>query len=120
MPFLLEIPILVGVGTDAALNSVTGLLNNGEIGFSTDTHQLEVYYAGTVYKFSTGGGGGTPGGADTLVQFNDGGTTFGGDAGLVVPGDRVTHQQDTGWSGLSRVSTRRCGQQTNGQHYRDD
>jgi hypothetical protein len=31
---------------------------------------------------STGGGGGTPGGADTQVQFNDA-TTFGGDAGLV-------------------------------------
>lgn len=30
---------------------------------------------------STGGGGGTPGGSDTQVQFNDGGS-FGGDAGL--------------------------------------
>jgi hypothetical protein len=27
-------------------------------------------------------GGGTPGGSDTQVQFNDGGSTFGGDAGL--------------------------------------
>ena len=31
---------------------------------------------------SGGGGGGTPGGVDTQVQFNDGGSTFGGDAGL--------------------------------------
>ena len=31
---------------------------------------------------STGGGGGTPGGADTQVQFNDA-SSFGGDAGLV-------------------------------------
>lgn len=30
---------------------------------------------------ATGGGGGTPGGSDTQVQFNDGGA-FGGDAGL--------------------------------------
>lgn len=29
-----------------------------------------------------GGGGGTPGGSDTQVQFNDGGSTFGGDSGL--------------------------------------
>ena len=30
----------------------------------------------------TGGGGASPGGLDTYVQFNDGGSTFGGDAGL--------------------------------------
>jgi len=29
-----------------------------------------------------GGGGGTPGGSSTQVQFNDGGSSFGGDAGL--------------------------------------
>ena len=29
-----------------------------------------------------GGGGGTPGGSDTHVQFNDGGSTFGGNAGF--------------------------------------
>lgn len=32
---------------------------------------------------TTGGGGGTPGGSDTQVQFNDAGSSFGGDAGLV-------------------------------------
>ena len=32
---------------------------------------------------SGGGGAGNPGGSDTQVQFNDGGSTFGGDAGLV-------------------------------------
>lgn len=31
----------------------------------------------------SGAGGGTPGGSDTQVQFNDGGSAFGGDAGLV-------------------------------------
>jgi hypothetical protein len=30
----------------------------------------------------TGSGGGTPGGSDTQIQFNDGGSTFGGDADL--------------------------------------
>jgi hypothetical protein len=38
----------------------------------------------TITINSTGGGGaGNPGGSDTQVQFNDGGSTFGGDAGLV-------------------------------------
>jgi hypothetical protein len=32
--------------------------------------------------WAAAGGGGTPGGSDTQVQFNDGGSTFGGDAGL--------------------------------------
>ena len=31
---------------------------------------------------AAGGGGGTPGGSDTHVQFNDGGSTFGGNAGF--------------------------------------
>jgi hypothetical protein len=36
-------------------------------------------FTGTLDEVSTGGGGGTPGGSDTYVQFNDGGSTFGGD-----------------------------------------
>lgn len=40
-----------------------------------------------------GGGGGTPGGADTQVQFNDGGA-FGGDAGLVY--DKTTDKLSVG------------------------
>lgn len=41
---------------------------------------------GTPYE-AGGGGGGTPGGANTQVQFNDGGA-FGGDAGLIF--DKTT------------------------------
>ena len=33
-------------------------------------------------KYVDDNSGGAPGGSDTQVQFNDGGTTFGGDAGL--------------------------------------
>lgn len=33
-------------------------------------------------QWATVSGGGSPGGSDTQVQFNDGGSTFGGDAGL--------------------------------------
>ena len=40
---------------------------------------------------NTGSGGGTPGGSDTQVQFNDGGSSFGGDASFRYSktGDRV-------------------------------
>jgi len=41
----------------------------------------------------SGGGGGTPGGSDTQVQFNDGGA-FGGDAGLVY--DKTTNKLTAG------------------------
>jgi hypothetical protein len=34
-----------------------------------------------IAAIESGGGGGTPGGADTQIQFNDGGS-FGGDADL--------------------------------------
>ncbi len=48
---------------------------------------------------STGGGGGgsiatVPGGLDTYVQFNDGGSTFGGDAGLTF--DKINHVLNVG------------------------
>jgi hypothetical protein len=39
---------------------------------------------------STGGGGGTPGGSSTQVQFNDGGSAFGGDSGLTYDKDTDT------------------------------
>lgn len=47
------------------------------------TGQVLKKKTGTNYdvEWGTGGGGGTPGGSDTQVQFNDGGS-FGGDAGL--------------------------------------
>ena len=36
-------------------------------------------FTGTLDDIGSGGGGGSPGGSDTYVQFNDGGSTFGGD-----------------------------------------
>ena len=39
-------------------------------------------FTGTLDEVGAGGGGGTPGGSDTQVQFNDGGSAFGGDTGL--------------------------------------
>jgi hypothetical protein len=44
--------------------------------------QVRVNAAGNALEyFTVSGGGGTPGGSDTYIQFNDGGS-FGGDAGL--------------------------------------
>lgn len=58
--------------------------------FNTNTSPLLAASGSVAMSFSgevitiyagAGGGGGTPGGADTQVQFNDGGS-FGGDAGF--------------------------------------
>lgn len=48
--------------------------NNTTVSFSNVTGQWTIS--------STGGGGGTPGGSSTQIQFNDGGSAFGGDSGL--------------------------------------
>jgi hypothetical protein len=58
--------------------------------------------AGTWVKDGAGGvGGGSPGGLDTYVQFNDGGT-FGGDAGLIY--NKTTDRLTTGGLSVSSLS----------------
>jgi hypothetical protein len=57
-------------------------------------------FTGTLDEVGTGGG--TPGGSDTQVQFNDGGSTFGGDADFTwnkttnVLGSVFTYDEDAG------------------------
>lgn len=48
---------------------------------STD-HKLYYRNNSAWIDLTAGGGGGSPGGGDTMVQFNDGGAAFGGDAGM--------------------------------------
>jgi hypothetical protein len=53
----------------------------GVLGAGDDTKVLAYDHATRRFVMATGGGGGTPGGSDTQVQFNDGGA-FGGDSAL--------------------------------------
>ena len=58
-------------------------------------------------KWYTVSAGGTPGGSDTYVQFNDGGSTFGGDAGLTYnkTTDTLTVAGDLAVNGGDLTST---------------
>ena len=66
--------------------SVTGdttTISDGEtVVFSGQDAITTTRNGNTVIISGAAGGGGTPGGSDTYVQFNDGGSTFGGDAGF--------------------------------------
>ena len=77
---------LVSSGTLHALNGITGSLTRLSDGTSYLRAGSNVTITtgsnGAITIASTSGGGGTPGGSDTQVQFNDGGSSFGGDAGL--------------------------------------
>jgi hypothetical protein len=66
---------------------------NGSISYNTSTNKFRCYQNGAWTDcIGAGGPGGSPGGSDTYVQFNDGGSTFGGDAGFTYnkTTDRVT------------------------------
>jgi hypothetical protein len=66
----------VTIGADKILESMLKAVNS-------PTDEFSLTYEATTgdFEWQAGGGGGTPGGADTQVQFNDA-SAFGGDAGL--------------------------------------
>lgn len=81
-------PFTEGENTAGAAILVGYILVLGNATDLSDTAQARFIQAGISRGAGAGGGGGvaagatTPGGLDTYVQFNDGGSTFGGDAGL--------------------------------------
>ena len=87
-------PFIEGENTAGAAILVGYILVMGNATNLSDTAQARFIQAGISRGAGAGGGGGvavgatTPGGLDTYVQFNDGGSTFGGDAGLTY--DKTT------------------------------
>ena len=74
----------VGLAPAAAAGSTTYTLPSAD---GTSGYQLTTNGSGTLSWAAAGSGGGAAG-SDTHVQFNDGGTALGGDAGLVY--DKTT------------------------------
>ncbi len=68
----------------------------------TSGYSLTTDGSGNTTWTNVSGGGGTPGGSDTQVQFNDGGS-FGGDAGLTY--NKTTDTLTVGSSGLQISSS---------------
>jgi hypothetical protein len=73
-----------GKNTQNGAIYVASLLVKGNASNLSDTAQARFVQGGLFRSITSTGGGGvsptTPGGLDTYVQFNDGGSTFGGDA----------------------------------------
>tara|TARA_R100001463_G_scaffold2975_2_gene12338 strand:+ start:2326 stop:5124 length:2799 start_codon:yes stop_codon:yes gene_type:complete len=72
----------------ASSQGAAGISANGNISSSGTISMLTASIGGGIFtsaSLAAGGGGGSTNaaGSDTQVQFNDGGTNFGGDAGLV-------------------------------------
>jgi hypothetical protein len=69
-----------GLTATSITGSITKLAGGGDYLRAGSNITLTTGSLGEVTIASTGGG--TPGGSDTQIQFNDGGSTFGGDSGL--------------------------------------
>ena len=75
-------------------NVTLGAVANLHISGGTSGYVLSTDGSGTLSWVAQSGGGGSPGGLDTYVQFNDGGTTFGGNAQLTY--NKVTNLLSVG------------------------
>ena len=111
----------VGIGTTspAALLDVAGAIrlsdtgqncnagSNGALRFNSSTHVYQFCYSNAWSNLS-GGGGGTPAGSNTQIQFNNSGA-FGASANLVWTGSALTLTGDINYSGkLTDTSDRRA------------
>jgi hypothetical protein len=106
-------PFTEGENTAGAAILVGYILALGTATDLTNPAQARIIQAGISRGAGAGGGGGvavgstTPGGLDTYVQFNDGGSTFGGDAGLTYnkTTDTLTISGDLAINGGDLTST---------------
>jgi len=106
-------PFTEGENTAGAAILVGYILALGTATDLTNPAQARIIQAGISRGAGAGGGGGvavgstTPGGLDTYVQFNDGGSTFGGDAGLAYnkTTDTLTISGDLAINGGDLTST---------------
>ena len=73
----------IGVADDATIGNVLTVLGDWSLGTTLTESGDTAYYHGV--EIGTGGGSSTPGGSDTQVQYNDGGS-FAGDSNLTVSG----------------------------------
>jgi len=102
-----------GGGFTPSPNNVPGSTTTGT-DKDTDTHQFtgSVDITGSLTlngsSITGGGGGGTPGGSDTQVQYNDAGS-FAGSSNLVFDGTTLTANQITG---STHISTPKLGVNT--------
>lgn len=74
-------PALSTRGLQLGVRTTAPTAANGVTYYDSALGKFRCYQAGA-WADCIGAGGGTPGGLDTQVQFNDGGAAFGGDAGL--------------------------------------
>jgi len=77
-----DVDFVVGGLTTTEIAAATLVTSAEGIGSNDNDTTIPTSAAVKAYADSVGGGGGTPGGSDTQIQFNDGGS-FGGDADLV-------------------------------------
>lgn len=88
-------------GTNPSTNPTSGIIAYVDAG---DGYLKYRKADGTTISLSGGGAGGSPGGSDTYIQFNDGGT-FGGDAGLTYNKTANSLKIDTGYLQINSTET---------------
>jgi len=76
------------ISTGVTIDVYQNKLRFFEAGGTARGYYVDITNGGASAGTNLSSGGATPGGSDTYVQFNDGGTTFGGDAGLTY--DKTT------------------------------
>lgn len=84
----MSVQIQLRNGTASAWTSANPTLASGEVGVETDTFKIKAGNGSLAWN-SLSYIGGTPAGSSTQIQFNSGGSSFGGSANLTWDGTNV-------------------------------